>query len=231
MINLTPKRKVLILLIIGFSLGFSSCTGGKSAVDTAWSLTKLVSVGDPIENSSTEIIEVKNCGIPIEKTTDCSAGTSNDLSVTLNSGGALGVGSQFIIEGSVGTTLGIGQQSGQSVKLPNPSDGFIYTYTVSKNYRIVTGQAIARSSNGEEQVVNYNFHASCSIDIIKREQASCSGNDSPSNSQPVPQPTIAPVATQSTNLIHNEPISPETLARIVGGDAAYWTQAGPVVWV
>jgi hypothetical protein len=40
-----------------------------------------------------------------------------------------------------------------------------------------------------------------------------------------------PTATQSPVLIHNELVSPETLARIVGGDAAYWKQAGPVVWV
>ncbi len=49
--------------------------------------------------------------------------------------------------------------------------------------------------------------------------------------QPIPQPTIPQVATQSPNLIHGEPVSPEALARIVGGDAAYWTQKGPVVWV
>lgn len=194
--NVTPKRNVLILLLISLSLGFSSCTGGKSAVGTTWALTKLVSVGDPVENSSTEIIEVKNCGIPIEKTTDCSAGTSNDLSVSLNSGGAFGVGSQFTIDGSVGTTLGIGQQSGQSVKLPNPSDGFIYTYTVSKNYQIVTGQAIARSSNGEEQTVNYNFHASCSIDIVNREETSCSSNNSAPNNQ-LPTTTTESTSTET----------------------------------
>ena len=51
------------------------------------------------------------------------------------------------------------------------------------------------------------------------------------NTQPVLQPTPVQVATQSPVLIHNEPVSPETLARIVGGDAAYWKQAGPVVWI
>jgi len=37
--------------------------------------------------------------------------------------------------------------------------------------------------------------------------------------------------TQSSVLIHGEPVSPESLARIVGGDASYWKQAGTVVWV
>jgi hypothetical protein len=52
------------------------------------------------------------------------------------------------------------------------------------------------------------------------------------NTQPVVlQPTIPPAPTQSPALIHGESVSPETLARIVGGNAAYWKQAGAVVWV
>lgn len=176
MMNLIPKRNTLIVLIISLSIGFASCTSRNSASDTTWALTKLVNTGAPIENTTTETVEVKNCGIPIEKTTDCSAGTSNDLSVALNSGGNFGVGTQFTIGGNIGATLGIGQQSGESVKLDNPADGFIYTYTVNKKYQVVTGQAIASSSNGEEQTVDYIFHSSCSIDIVKKEQTSCSSN-------------------------------------------------------
>ncbi len=45
-------------------------------------------------------------------------------------------------------------------------------------------------------------------------------------------PTIQPSQNvQDLNLIHGEPISPETLAKTVGGNAAYWTQAGSYVWV
>lgn len=32
-------------------------------------------------------------------------------------------------------------------------------------------------------------------------------------------------------LIHNEPVSPETLAKIVGGDPAYWWQQFSLTWV
>jgi len=231
MVKFYPKRSVLIFLTIVVSFSFVSCSGGASAVDATWSLVKLVSIGDPIENPVTETVEVKNCGEPIEKTTTCSAGTAKDLNMTLTSGGAFGIGTQFIIEGSFGTTIGIGQESGESVRLPTPPDGLIYRYIISKSYQIVTGQAIARSSSGDEQVVNFDFHASCSIDIVNKEQTTCSGNSLPSNTEPVQQLTIAPVATQSTNLIHGEPVSAESLSRIVGGDAAYWTQKSSVVWV
>lgn len=186
--NLYSRHYSFLFMILIASVVFSSCSGGSSAVDETWSLVKLVTVGDPIENSSTEFVEVKNCGIPIEKTTDCSAGTSNDLNVTFTGGGALGVGSQFIIEGSVGTTLGIGQQSGQSVKLPIPLDGYIYTYTIEKVYQVVTGEALARSGDGDEQVVNFNFHANCSIDVIDKVQTSCSGVDPTPNVEPPVQP-------------------------------------------
>lgn len=67
--------------------------------------------------------------------------------------------------------------------------------------------------------------------IDKSYNVICDGSNAGNNQPPDTQPTIAQVATQSGNLIHNEPVSPEALARIVGGDAAYWKQAGPVVWV
>ncbi len=171
------KYKIFILLIFTLSFGVVSCNGGNPALNTTWSLTKLVSVGEPLEDSSTETVEIKNCGIPIEKTTDCSAGTSSDLTLSTNGGGAFGVGTQFTVDAGVGATLGIGRGSGQSVKLETPPNGFIYTYTVIKNYRVINGEAVALSSNQEEKVFNYSFHASCSIDIISKEQTSCSGNN------------------------------------------------------
>lgn len=172
-----PKHKIFIFLIFTLSFGFVSCNGENPALDTTWSLTKLVSVGVPIEDSVTETVEVKNCGIPIEKTTDCSAGTSSDLTVSANGGGAFGAGAQLTFDAGVGATLGIGKESGQSVKLETPSDSFIYKYTVIKNYQVINGEAIALSSNQEEKIVNYSFHASCSIDIISKEQTSCPGNN------------------------------------------------------
>ena len=60
MTNLFPKHIAHILLTIAFVPILLSC-GGISAVNTTWSLVDLLTVGNPIENSSTEIVEVKNC--------------------------------------------------------------------------------------------------------------------------------------------------------------------------
>lgn len=46
----------------------------------------------------------------------------------------------------------------------------------------------------------------------------------------LPQASKNPTKLQNPNLIHNEPVSPETLAKIVGGDVSYWAQRGSVVW-
>jgi hypothetical protein len=41
----------------------------------------------------------------------------------------------------------------------------------------------------------------------------------------------SPTLTQQEPLLQNEPVSPETLARVVGGDATHWKQESSVVWV
>jgi len=215
--NLFPKHIAYILLTMAFILGISSCAGGEST----WSLVELVTVGDPIENLASEVVEVKNCGIPIEKTTDCSAGTSTDLTLTLSSGGAFGVGSQFTIEASVATTLGIGQQSGESVKLNTPPNGSIYIYTVNKLYRIVTGEVLARSSDGDEQIYNFNFHARCSIDIVAVEQVSCS-NPGPATDVPTSPPTDIPI----TDTPISPPTSTDTPADTILEVGEAWRQGG-----
>jgi hypothetical protein len=43
--------------------------------------------------------------------------------------------------------------------------------------------------------------------------------------------TAYPTSTPTPLILPNgEVVSPESLARVIGGDAAYWTQRGPVVW-
>lgn len=91
------------------------------------------------------------------------------------------------------------------------------------------------SVGGQQTIIPFKYRYDFAIEYAGNNQIPCDTNGTtniiPSNTQPIPQPTIAQVATQSGNLIHNESVSPETLARIVGGNAAYWTQAGAVVWV
>lgn len=164
--------KTIISLLLFSSL--TSCGGGgQAATNETWSLVKLVSKGEPIDNVVSETIEVRNCVVPETKATDCSAGTSNSLSVEFGGSVEFGEGLSGSIDSSVSSSLGIGRQSGQSISLDVPPSGYIYTYEVDKRFSLISGEAVARSSSGQEQIVSYVFNASCSITIVSREQASC----------------------------------------------------------
>ena len=52
----------------------------------------------------------------------------------------------------------------------------------------------------------------------------CNGEGVFENAFNVPPITRQPTATPPPDMIHNEPASPQTLARIVGGDARYWVK-------
>ena len=114
----------------------------------------------------TEIVEVRNCGSPEQKTTSCSAGTSNELNVSLSGGLQYGEGVVGSIGADVTTGLGIGRDSGESIELELPPSGSIYRYTIKKTYKVLAGKVLARSSSGKEQEAEYAFHASCSISIL-----------------------------------------------------------------
>lgn len=168
--NQILKTVILILVFVGLT----SCSSGAQATgNEAWSLVKLISKGEPIDNIVPETIEVRNCVVPETKTTDCSAGTSNSLSVEFGGGVEFGEGFSGSIDSSISSSLGIGRQSGQSISLDVPPSGYIYTYEVDKRYSVISGEVVARSTSGQEQNVGYVFNASCSITIISREQASC----------------------------------------------------------
>jgi hypothetical protein len=162
-----------VILLLFFSVLTSCDNGAQATGNETWSLVKLISKGEPIDNVVSETIEVRNCVVPETKTTDCSAGTSNSLSIEF--GGSVEFGEKFSgsIDSSISSSLGIGRQSGQGISLDVPPSGYIYTYEVDKRYSLISGEAVARSSSGQEQNVSYVFNASCSITINSREQAIC----------------------------------------------------------
>lgn len=177
----------------------------QAAANESWTLVRLLTEGERQE-VLTETAVVQNCGIPIQKSVECSAGTFKNLSVSLEAG--VGVG-QVGVEAGVANVLGFDRSSGESLQLETPPEGFIYRYEVSKEYRIITGQALARSSSGDEQEVVYTFGASCSIEVKSREKLTCenSGEQSaetkerPSKTEEVvqKQENIIPTARPTSN--------------------------------
>jgi hypothetical protein len=177
------KTAISILLLSSL---ISCGGGGQTAGNETWSLVRLISKGNPIDNVVPETIEVRNCVVPETKTTDCSAGTSSSLSVDFGGSVEFGEGVSYSIDSGVSSSLGIGRQSGQSISLDTPPSGYIYIYEVDKRFSVINGEVLAHSSNGNEQNVNYVFNASCSITIVSREQTTCSGTtvENPGGSPP-----------------------------------------------
>jgi formylglycine-generating enzyme required for sulfatase activity len=185
-----------------------SCSGPKAAANDTWNLVELISKSDPIENIVPETIEVQNCVEPESKSTDCSAGTTNNLNVELGTGAQVGEIIYASIDSSVSTGLGIQRESGQSLDLETPPPGYKYIYQIRKEFQIVSGEVLARSPNGVEQTADYTFYASCSITIVEKEQVSCPNQEETiDNPHPASEtPNVQMIRIPSGKFIMGRPI-------------------------
>jgi len=172
MIRLLLGQNPDLVMWVIIALLTSACNGPQAAVHESWTLGQLLTRGERIE-STREVIQVRNCGVAERKTVECSAGTSNDLSVSLALGTEVGEIVEITVEPSIGIELGFSRSGGESLELDTPPAGYVYRYTLTKEYRIVSGQALAHSSTGEEQQVVYTFQASCSLRIEPPQKLSC----------------------------------------------------------
>lgn len=154
----------------------TACGGTGSTVNETWTLIQIVTQGDHTD-SFTDTVIVQNCGIVQPKTVTCSAGLTNDLSVSLGGEVGIGAGGNFSVSGEVSKGLGIGRESGENVELETPPNGSVYIYTINKEYRVTAGDLVAQSSSGEQRTVSYNFNVSCSIQVVAKRQVSCSENN------------------------------------------------------
>jgi len=183
-----------LILVACFITACSS--GGQAIVNETWTLVELITQGERTD-MVTEVVEVRNCGIAERKTVDCSAGTLNNLSVSL--GGSLGAGTGFegTIDASVSSGLGLGRTSGQSLNLDLPAEGFIYLYTVNQKYSVLVGEVLARSTTGNESSATYAFHASCSLNIEAKEILACGGGENLVPTPPKTSTQVTVLANQS----------------------------------
>jgi hypothetical protein len=184
-----PARKqelrLIALIVVAFLL--SGCPGA----DETWALVKLLTKGEETV-STTETVEVRNCGgLPEKKIIQCSAGTDRNMSISL--GGSIITGIQGTLDPSVATQLGFNRTSGQSLEIETPSAGFIAQYRITRNYRVISGRALARSSSGREQHIDYAFQADCALRIDSREDVSCDAQGQlPPSTVATPWATVRP---------------------------------------
>lgn len=168
------KKFQTLLIFMLLVLITSSCAGTKAAGNEAWSIVELLTKGERVD-SFTDTIYVKNCNGGAEnKEVSCSAGTTNDLNIGIGFDVGIGAGAEAHISPEISASLGIGRDSGETLGLETPAENFVYEYAIKKTYKVITGDALIRSSGGEEKTTNYAYQASCSLEIISQQEIQCS---------------------------------------------------------
>ncbi len=167
-------RQRISLILTGLLLfSLSACKPTNPGITTSWRVVQLLSQQEQIE-SITEVRTVRHCGPIVEqKAISCIAGTSNELSFNLGGSGGVSLGAELTMDASIGNALGLNRESGEQLELPIPPDGSVYHYIVTTEYRVLNGEALARSSSGEERNATYTFQATCTLRIESVEEDTC----------------------------------------------------------
>lgn len=202
---ITNYRAVFLVSLLVLFFAVTACSSGRAAARESWTLIEVVSQGERIDPVIDTVI-VRNCGIPETKTVECSAGTANELQVGLGGGAGLAAGFEGSIDATVSSALGIGRTSGESISLNTPEEGFIYEYEVLKQFSVVAGEIVARSSSDEIQETNYAFHASCTLRIQDRKEYSCGSGVVQPQAPIIVPPTQIPPQSPPTVSPTSEPI-------------------------
>lgn len=211
-----PKRSTLVRLslLVPLLLLLLACRRERQVVQETWSIVALTQQQEQVETVS-ETVVVRNCGVPETKSVFCSAGTINELG--LEFGGSSGLGGVLggSIQVNVGAVLGVGRESGESVSLPPPENGYVYEYAVSKTYTVIIGEALARSASGLEESGNFSFNARCEISVDAPVMRACPVATATLDITPAPAiPSIAPTAI-SFVATATAPVAPSPTPRTV----------------
>ncbi len=206
-------RRAVLVGVPVLILGALTTIVGCGMTSESWTLVKLLNKGEK-EYQTTEVVQVRNCGIEERKGINCSAGTLNDLSVSFGAGAGQLVG----VSGEVNAELGISQQSGESLDLPLPAPGYIYRYTIRRDIKITQGQATARSSSGNEQTTEYSFQAHCALTIENKETMLCL--------EIISQPSVA----STTSAIATNGISNDCMAIVSSSRPLVQHETGDACW-
>ena len=211
--------------------------------------------------TSTEVVRncVPGAVDPIVKTPSRSLIASHNVEWSV--AGTAGIGTsigggvlpvEVNLDVSLTTTYGQGYsettERGTGWQLP-AKPNTIVTYILAWGEKWQPGFVEVRLWNQPAIKIDVFYRTDVTSEIVAEDAQDCDGTrtEEPVPSNTLPTNTPSPTATntpqiQATNTqptmlqppvptIHGESVSPETLARIVGGDARYWKQAGGVVWV
>lgn len=196
--RLRAHRARLVLPIAALAAGAASgCAPAPAPPAETWALERVTPVPGTVERVE-QSVTVRHCGSKEMPTVSCetgrglqaSAGTA--LSQGLGAGlGAYGVQVNVSVEraATLEVAHGVQRSLGFLYPLDPPQPGFIRSYAVVYEYRVLRGQAALRSSLGTRRAVPYSFVHGCQI------HADPAGEDvpcDPNAAEPSPSPGAGP---------------------------------------
>jgi hypothetical protein len=196
----------LTWLCILILFGSTSC-GLPGAARESWTLVQILTTGERTE-TRTERVTVRNCRVPEFKTVECSAGTADNFSLQLGGTMGLNAGGELTFDPALITELGFDMSSGESMTLPTPPEGHIAYYTIEKTYQLISGEVLARSSNGDEEALRYAFQARCTQSIADDPYIIPCDGQSELSPTPEPTPTSQPTEPLPTETLPTEVPTP-----------------------
>lgn len=228
-------KQSVVLLLIFLVILMTGC----GLVAENWELANIIS-NNQTTDTVTEIVEVRFCTSTAEiKTVNCSAGTSNDLTLGAIVEGGASIGNELIqgnlsIGAEVASTLGFNRNSGESLILESPpTQGYVYLYPVNRNYSTFSGRVQAVSSIGNEAIVEYIYNASCSIQLGEKEVKTCDGaivSNAPINPPEVPTPTNPLTSNPTAVVIPSELEAPTPTNSLTSSPSAIVIPSETVVY-
>lgn len=197
----------------------TACSGPSAIAREGWTLIDVVTTGERTD-FQTESVDVRNCGLPAaaeRKSRSCSAGSSASFSVGAQAqvGADAGVVLAELNVGvgaSAAAELSFDRNSGDTLVLETPDQGFVNRYVIGKEFRILTGQGrIEHKDEGRLDGV-YSLQTGCYLRIEQVERLTCEevNTPTPTPTSPPPTSTPTPIPAEPTLIPTRTPISTAT---------------------
>lgn len=238
---MSTKSSIAFLLILAI---LAACTPSPATELSAVAETVLgpvVPSGQPEVRDLSPITElVSNCGsgsgiivkhpsmsVVTNYAVEWEVGGTFGIGVTIGEGVIPGgVNLESALHGLYATQFDQGVQQSTAWDLP-AEPNYIVEYTIM--WREIWQPAYIDVTLADQSVkrIDLRYRTGIQSDIIGQRSQTCGGEPA------TPQTAVSTTDDESLTgdlLPNGEVVSPESLSRLIGGDAAYWTKRGPVVW-
>ena len=210
-------RYVLIIIVLVLFASACEPSGQKSL-----SLEKVVSKSSVLQEVRLSV-DARNCNLEGPVTISCSAGSQNQLSLTIGASAGVAAGPELIIDGSVSEALGISLELNNAQQLTQPPAGTYYHYTYHIVYDAIQGIVQVTDQAGKDMNLPFLFQSKCEYKIDTVVQFAC---DDPKMLHPTP----VSIFGQSGENLTQTPTPSPTAQLTLTPDSLFFTNLTSTAW-